>query len=99
MLELRSSSRFPKVNAVSTKAANKLVSFKMWWKWNMLKRNEVESDGTTAQPGSKLQQIQACLGKQRMSTTAKQNADMAPNLKKAKKTIFTHRRKTESLPE
>lgn len=33
--------------------------------------------------------IQACLGKQRMSATAKQCSKAAPRLKRAKKTTFT----------
>lgn len=47
-LELRSSSKLPKGNARSVKAANELVSLKMWLKWNVLKRNEMESDWITA---------------------------------------------------
>lgn len=47
-LELRSSSKHSKGNALSAKAANKLVSLKMWLKWNVLKRNEVESGWITA---------------------------------------------------
>ena len=43
LLELRAFSKLAKVNAMSTKAANKLVSIKMWLKWNVLKRNEMES--------------------------------------------------------
>lgn len=41
-----------------------------------VKRNEVESNWTTAQPRSKLQQVPAWEGKQEKSTTAKQNALM-----------------------
>lgn len=48
LLGLRSSSKLPKGKAMSAKAANKLVSLKMWLKWNVLERNEVESDWITA---------------------------------------------------
>jgi len=54
LLVPRASSKLPKVDAMSTKAANKLVSFKMWLKWNALKRKEVESDRTAAQSRSQL---------------------------------------------
>lgn len=53
LLELRSSSKLPKGHAMSAKAANELVSLKMWLKWNVLKRNEVESDWITAQSRSR----------------------------------------------
>lgn len=46
LLELRSSSKLPKGNAMSAKAANKLL--KMWLKWNVLKKSEVGSDWITA---------------------------------------------------
>lgn len=51
LLELRSSSRLPKGNAGSAKAANELVSLKMWLKWNVLKRNEVKVTGSQLSPG------------------------------------------------
>lgn len=75
LLELRASSKLPQINATSTKAPNKLVRFKMWLKWNVL-RGKVESNWTTAQARSKLQQVPAWEGKQEKSTTAKQNALM-----------------------
>lgn len=52
--EFRSSSKLSKGNAMSAKAANKLVSLKMWLKGNVLKRNEVESDWITDYSRSKL---------------------------------------------
>lgn len=51
LLELRASSKLPKINATSTKAPNKLVRFNTWLKWNVLRGLRLKATEPRLSPG------------------------------------------------